>query len=131
MFDDDRVINVERIENISKQIKAGAQYENPTIELKRQFWDLTDDDGKNKFAKDLTVMANSQYGAGNIIVGIDGNIGDLHHNTLPFDAANLANIINRKVLLGTHSLRKTFGYTFYQKYKDVAAYKSYLITMNR
>lgn len=98
MFDNDRGINAEKIENISKQIKSGAQYENPIIELKREFWDLSNDDGKNEFAKDLTVMANSQYGAGNVIVGIDGKTGDLHHTTLPFDAATLANIINRKVL---------------------------------
>jgi hypothetical protein len=98
LFDRDRGINSKKIEIISKQIKSGAQYENPIIELKREFWDLSNDEGKNEFAKDLTLMANSQYGAGNIIVGIDGKTGDLHHTTLPSDAATLANIINRKVL---------------------------------
>lgn len=87
-----------KIRSICNQIKSGVQYENPRIELKREFWDLTTDDGKNDFAKDLTVMANSHYGAGNIIVGIDGKTGDLYLNLLPYDAAELANIINRKVL---------------------------------
>lgn len=98
MFDSERGINARKIKNISEQIKSGAQYENPVIELKREFWDLSNDEGKNEFAKDLTVMANSQYDVGNIIVGIDGNTGDLHHTTLPLDAASLANIISRKVL---------------------------------
>ncbi|QSB09093.1 ATP-binding protein [Lysinibacillus fusiformis] len=98
MFNSSQGINIEKIKNISAQIKSGAQYENPIIELKRQFWDLSNDEGKNEFAKDLTLMANSQYGAGNIIVGIDGNTRDLHHTALPLDAADLANIINRKVL---------------------------------
>ncbi|WP_281217288.1 AlbA family DNA-binding domain-containing protein [Lysinibacillus capsici] len=98
MFDNDKGINDDKIISISKQIKSGAQYENPTIELKREFWNLSKDEGKNEFAKDLTVMANSQYGGGNIIVGIDGETGDLHHTTLPLDAAKLADIINRKVL---------------------------------
>lgn len=98
LFNNNPGINIEKIKNISAQIKSGAQYENPIIELKRQFWDLSNDEGKNEFAKDLTLMANSQYGDGNIIVGIDGNTGDLHHTTLPLDAADLANIINRKVL---------------------------------
>lgn len=98
MFVNDKNINTEKIINISKQIKSGAQFENPTIELKREFWDLSKDEGKNEYAKDLTVMANSQYGGGNIIVGIDGKTGDLHQTTLPLDAAKLADIINRKVL---------------------------------
>ncbi|OEC02125.1 hypothetical protein GY31_09250 [Lysinibacillus sphaericus] len=98
MFDSERGINARKIKNISEQIKSGAQYENPVIELKREFWDLSNDEGRNEFAKDLTVMANSQYDVGNIIVGIDGKTGDLHHTTLPLDAASLANIISRKVL---------------------------------
>ena len=98
MFDNVNGIDAEKIRVISKQIILGAQYENPIIELKREFWDLSKDEGKNEFAKDLTVMANSQYGGGNIIVGIDGENGDLHHTTLPLDAAKLADIINRKVL---------------------------------
>lgn len=97
MFNYNEGINAETIKSISQQIKAGAQYENPTIELKRIFWDISDDKGKNEFAKDLTIMANSKYGAGNIIVGIDGKTGDLYHSTLPVDIADLANIINRKV----------------------------------
>lgn len=98
MFNDNQSINAEKIKSISEQIKSGAQYENPTTELKRIFWDLSNDTGKNEFAKDLTVMANSKYGAGNIIVGIDGKTGDLYHTILPSDIADLANIINRKVL---------------------------------
>ncbi|WP_431028971.1 AlbA family DNA-binding domain-containing protein [Lysinibacillus sp. LZ02] len=98
MFEREELFNAEKIKQISNQIKSGAQYENPIMELKREFWDVSTDEGKNEFAKDLTVMANSQYGAGNIIVGIDGSSGDLHHVVLPNDVATLANIINRKVL---------------------------------
>jgi len=46
MFDKDKGIDAERIKNISKQIKSGAQYENPIIELKQEFWDLSKDEGK-------------------------------------------------------------------------------------
>lgn len=98
MSERDQSFSADRIENISQQIQSGAQYENPTIELKREFWNVSTDDGKVEFAKDLTIMANSQYGAGNIIVGIDGQTGELHHTIAPTDFANLANIINRKVL---------------------------------
>lgn len=98
MFERDQIINADRIKSISQQIKSGAQYENPTIELKRDFWDVSTKKGKDEFAKDLTLMANSQYGVGNIIVGIDGESGDLHHTIAPTDFATLANIINRQVL---------------------------------
>lgn len=98
MFNVDLNITPEKILNISKQIRAGVQYENPTVELKRSFWDISTDIGKNEFAKDLCTMANSKFGAGNIIVGIDGKTGDLHDIKLPKDVADLANIINRKVL---------------------------------
>ncbi|ATF11597.1 ATP-binding protein [Brevibacillus brevis X23] len=88
----------EMIEQISHQIKLGVQHENPSIELKREFWDLSSNTGKEEYAKDLTVFANSQYGAGDIIVGIDGDTGDICHTTLPIDAAKLVDIISSKVM---------------------------------
>lgn len=36
-----------------------------------------------------------------------------------------ARALDYDIPIGTHSLRKTFGYTFYQKYKDVAALQEY------
>lgn len=36
-----------------------------------------------------------------------------------------ARALDYNVPIGTHTLRKTFGYTFYQKYKDVAALQEY------
>ncbi|MBY0088416.1 helix-turn-helix domain-containing protein [Brevibacillus brevis] len=98
MPDNTGFITAEKIEQIRQQIQAGAQLENPKIELKREFWDIDTEKGKEEFAKDLTCMANSSYGAGDIIVGIDGGTGELIHTVLPLDAADLANIISRKVL---------------------------------
>lgn len=36
-----------------------------------------------------------------------------------------AKALDYDIPMGTHSLRKTFGYTFYKKYKDVAALQEY------
>lgn len=36
-----------------------------------------------------------------------------------------ARALDYDIPMGTHSLRKTFGYTFYNKYKDVAALQEY------
>ncbi|MDN9011092.1 AlbA family DNA-binding domain-containing protein [Brevibacillus laterosporus] len=90
-------ITPERILRISTTIRTGVQNEDPKLELKKQFWDVSTNDGKEEFAKDLTVFANSPYGGGDIIVGIDGDTGELTHTTLPTDAAQLSDIIANKV----------------------------------
>ncbi|MBM7106876.1 AlbA family DNA-binding domain-containing protein [Brevibacillus laterosporus] len=90
-------ITPEKILQISTTIKNGVQNENPKLELKKQFWDVSTNEGKEEFAKDLTVFANSPYGSGDIIVGIDGNTGEIQHTTLPVDAAKLSDIIANKV----------------------------------
>ncbi|MCR8979494.1 helix-turn-helix domain-containing protein [Brevibacillus laterosporus] len=90
-------ITPEKILQISTTIKNGVQNENPKLELKKQFWDVSTNEGKEEFAKDLTVFANSPYGSGDIIVGIDGNTGEIQHTTLPVDAAQLSDIIANKV----------------------------------
>jgi len=33
--------------------------------------------------------------------------------------------------IGTHTLKKTFGYHHYQQYKDVVLYRTSLITLQR
>ncbi|WP_158642127.1 helix-turn-helix domain-containing protein [Brevibacillus laterosporus] len=90
-------ITPERILRISTTIRTGVQNEDPKLELKKQFWDVSTNEGKEEFAKDLTVFANSPYGGGDIIVGIDGDTGELTHTTLPTDASQLSDIIANKV----------------------------------
>ncbi|WP_046214797.1 AlbA family DNA-binding domain-containing protein [Paenibacillus wulumuqiensis] len=97
------MLNTSDILNISRQIKAGAQYENPRRELKREFWKVftkenkRDEEGQSEFVKDLTAMVNTPGPDAYFIIGIDGETGEIYDTRLPIDSAKLTDIIYRKL----------------------------------
>lgn len=107
------MLKAEDILSISRQIKNGSQYENPRYELKREFWKVIDENGKKnneaqeEFVKDMAAMANTQGNDAYIIIGIDGDSGELHNTSMPIDQSRLVDILYSK-------LQEPFDAEFYE-----------------
>jgi hypothetical protein len=90
------MMHVEEIIRYLNSLRNGGEVENPKFELKRQWWSLDEDAGKNEFLKDITAMANTPGGDGYILVGIDKN-GILHNCETPLDPSKIRGIICKNV----------------------------------
>lgn len=90
-------ITAEKIVEFSQMIEMGAQIENPKIELKREFWDTSNEQGEQEFCKDLAAMANSPGGDGYVILGVDGRTGEIFNTPLALDPDKLRKIIIKRV----------------------------------
>lgn len=90
------MIQTDEIVRYLNSLRNDGMVENPKLELKRQWWNLNEDDGKNEFLKDVTAIANTPGGDGYIIIGID-NQGALYNSTIPMDTSRIRGILCRNV----------------------------------
>lgn len=90
------MITSEDILIFSELLKNDTEIENPKIEIKEKWWDLSDDFGKNEFLKDVTAMANTPGETGYIIVGISKN-GELQDTSIPIDPSKIRGVICKSV----------------------------------
>lgn len=106
------MINESKIQEYIRTIKNGGIIENPKLDLKREWWDFTDDKGAYEFVKDTTALANTPGSNGYIIIGIDEKTGDICDAPFPTqskynDPTKLGNLIYSKV-------QEPFTVEFYQ-----------------
>ena len=77
------------------------QPESPSLDFKREPWNLTNDDGKSKFIKDVVCMANAdRHETAHILVGVDAPAGrrkSIVPVTHRLDDADLQAIVKDKV----------------------------------
>lgn len=59
------------VDRVWQDVQAQHQSEHHKVEIKSQWWDFTSKAGREEFAKDLSMMANTPGGDGYLIVGID------------------------------------------------------------
>jgi hypothetical protein len=59
----------------------GLEIENPKVDFKRQWYDLSDSDGINEFLKDTTAIANTVGFDGYIIIGFDDKKNEFYDAT--------------------------------------------------
>jgi hypothetical protein len=90
------LITSEDILRYSELLKSGADIENPKIELKKEWWNLSEDLQRNEFLKDITAMANTPGETGYIIVGIDPK-GELYDAVIPLDPSKIRGIICKHI----------------------------------
>lgn len=78
------------------EIRAGRQ-EDAALELKRKWWDLDTDRGKNDLVSDVAGMANGRGELRKIVVlGVDGD-GTLHNSAIPCDEARIQDVLRRRM----------------------------------
>jgi hypothetical protein len=96
------VLNIDEIKKYSQIIQNGGTVENPKIELKKEWWDFSQNKGQEEFVKDITAMANTQGGDGYIIIGLDGKTGDFFNSPFPQgnydDPSRIIGLIYKKVV---------------------------------
>ncbi|WP_445505411.1 AlbA family DNA-binding domain-containing protein [Niallia sp. 03091] len=96
------MLYVDEIKMYSRIIKNGGTVENPKIELKKEWWDFSQNKGQEEFIKDVTAMANTQGDDGYIIIGLDGKNGDLFNSPFPQsnydDPSKIIGLIYKKVI---------------------------------
>jgi hypothetical protein len=89
-------------------IKRGGNVEDNKIELKRKWWNLKIEKGKNEFLKDTTAFANSIGDVFYIIIGIDDKTGEIFNSPLMYDQNYIKGLIVKHV-------QEPFEFEIYQK----------------
>ncbi len=67
----DREIIVQRVTQYLNQLLSGQEVENPKLDFKKSWYDLTSKPGINEFLKDTSSIANTFGPDGYLIIGID------------------------------------------------------------
>lgn len=97
-------IDADYIKDLSVQISAGEQLETDKLEFKRTWYNLKGRKPKDadEFCKDIASIANTPGLEGNIIIGLDGNTGNLSNQ--PFsnsglkDPSDLRNLVVKRIV---------------------------------
>ncbi|WP_312124509.1 AlbA family DNA-binding domain-containing protein [Lysinibacillus boronitolerans] len=96
------MINEAKIHEYIRIIKTGGKIEDPKLDIKKEWWDFSDDKGAFEFVKDTTALANTPGKNGYIIIGIDEKTGEVYNAPFPTqnkynDQTKLGNLIFSKV----------------------------------
>lgn len=102
------MLPLDRIEMYIDMIKRGGNVEDNKIELKRKWWNLKIEKGKNEFLKDTTAFANSIGDVFYIIIGIDDKTGEIFNSPLKYDQNYIKGLIVKRV-------QEPFEFEIYQK----------------
>jgi hypothetical protein len=88
-------MNEQQLKILIENAKRGRKIEETHTEVKREWYDLTKEDFKKEFVKDVVALANARGDCErNLIFGLDENTGDLFDSKRPMDEAALQQIIN-------------------------------------
>ncbi len=91
------------ITDLVSQIKQGLKIEEDKLDLKREWYDLKNNDSRDRdeFCKDIAAMANTTGPPGYIIIGVDEKSGSLldspFHKSGLDDKSRLRDIVVKRV----------------------------------